>query len=71
MLAEDAFRRNLNKKMKDRGISPRRLSEQTGVGLTTIYEARRGRTVPNIITVWKLANGLGVLVDDLLKGATE
>jgi hypothetical protein len=41
------------------------------VGLTTIYEARRGRTVPNIITVWKLANGLGVLVDDLLKGATE
>ena len=71
MLAEDAFRRNLNRKMKDRGISPRRLSERTGVGLTTISEARRGRTVPNIITVWKLANGLGVLVDDLLKGATE
>lgn len=71
MLAEDAFRRNLNRKMKDRGISPRRLSERTGVDLTTIYEARRGRTVPNIITVWKLANGLGVLVDDLLKGATE
>ena len=71
MLAEDAFRHNLNRKMKERDISPRRLSEQTGVSLTTIYEARRGRTVPNIITVWKLANGLGVLVDDLLKGATE
>lgn len=71
MLAEDVFSVNLKSRMKERGIGARKLSEKTGVSLTTVYEARRGRTVPNVITAWKLARGLGATVEDLLKGATE
>ena len=71
MLAEDVFSVNLKSRMKERGIGARKLSEKTGVSLTTVYEARRGRTAPNVITAWKLARGLGATVEDLLKGATE
>lgn len=71
MLAEEVFSRNLNRIMKEKGIGARRLAEKSGVSLTGVYEARRGRTIPNVITAWKMANSLGVLVDDLLKGATR
>lgn len=71
MLAEEVFGVNLRHKMKERGIGVKRLSVRTGLCMTTIYEARRGRTVPNVITAWKLAQGLGTTVEELLKGATE
>ena len=71
MLAEEVFGVNLRHKMKERGIGVKRLSVRTGLGMTTIYEARRGRTVPNVITAWKLAQSLGTTVEELLKGATE
>jgi len=71
MLAETAFCVNLNRFMNEKGISPRRLAEKSEVSLTGVYEARRGKTVPNVITAWKLAKGLGVSMDDLMKGATK
>lgn len=71
MRVEDAFRRNLNKEMVRQDIRPRTLAKRAGVSLTAVYEAKRGNCMPSTVTVWKLANGLGVLVDDLLKGATE
>ena len=59
MLAEDVFGYNLKYKMKEKGIGVKRLSDKTGVSMTSIYEARRGRTVPtssphgNRQEVWK------------------
>ena len=71
MLAEDVFGYNLKYKMKERGIGVKRLSDKTGVSMTSIYEARRGRTVLNVITAWKRARGLETTVEELLKGASK
>lgn len=71
MRVEDAFRVNLTRLMNERGLRPRRLAEKAEVSLTAIYEARRGRSTPTLVTGWKIARGLGVTLDDLLKGATE
>ncbi len=49
----------------ERGWTVRRLAEKSGVDKNTISEVERGKRKPNPITMHKLAESLGVEVQDL------
>ena len=71
MRVEDAFSINLKRKLNERGLRPKALARKADVSLSSIYDACNGKCVPNLINAWKMANGLGVTVDELLRDATE
>lgn len=60
--------RNLKALRKKQGITLKKLSELTTVSTTALNEIEKGKVVPTINTLWKIANGLNisfsVLVDD-------
>ncbi|WP_163651710.1 helix-turn-helix domain-containing protein [Listeria sp. PSOL-1] len=60
--------RNLKALRKKRDITLKELSELTTVSTTALNEIEKGKVVPSINTLWKIANGLNisfsVLVDD-------
>ncbi len=61
----DYARENLLRLMATGGISPRRLAEQTGLHPRTIRGILRGGHKPHVQTLHRLAEGLGVSVDEL------
>lgn len=62
MLAE-----NLLRARHAAGLSKNRLHLLSGIGLATIAEIEAGQTVnPGILTMARLANILGIRLDDLL-----
>jgi len=61
--------KNIKKYRVKKGISQDKLSKLAEVALYTITKIESGATSnPRIETVQKIANALGVGVDDLLKG---
>ena len=63
-----AIARNIKKYRDKLGISQDKLSKLAGVTLHTLTKIESGATPdPRIETVSKIAKGLGVSVDDLLK----
>lgn len=60
--------KNIKKYREKKGISQDKLSKLAGITLHTITKIESGATPdPRIETVKKIANALGVGVDDLLK----
>ena len=60
--------KNIKKYREKKGISQDKLSKLAGITLHTITKIESGATSdPRIETVKKIANALGVSVDDLLK----
>ena len=63
-----AIAKNIKKYRAKLGISQDKLSKLAGITLHTITKIESGATSdPRIETVKKIAGGLGVSVDDLLK----
>ena len=61
---------NLFKRMAERGLNAKRLSEATGTSTGNISDWKNGRSVPNAVSLVKLADYFGCSVDYLL-GRTE
>ena len=61
----DYLGENLLRLMADRGLSIRRLAEQTGLDVRTIHGILGGTTTPHAPTLQRLAEGIGVAVDEL------
>lgn len=59
-----AFGRRLRELREARGLSLPKLGELTGIAFQTIAKYERGENVPNWQTVEKLADALGVKMDD-------
>ena len=60
--------KNIKKYREKKGISQDRLSKLAGITLHTITKIESGATPdPRIETVKKIADALGVSVDDLIK----
>jgi transcriptional regulator with XRE-family HTH domain len=60
--------KNIKKYREKKGISQDKLSKLAGITLHTITKIESGATPdPRIETVKKIANALGVSVDDLIK----
>jgi transcriptional regulator with XRE-family HTH domain len=60
--------KNIKKYREKKGISQDKLSKLAGITLHTITKIESGATSdPRIETVKKIANALGVSVDDLIK----
>ena len=62
----DYARENLLRLMAARGLSLSRVSEQTGLHVRTIRGILRGGHTPHARTLHRLAEGLGVSVDEFL-----
>jgi transcriptional regulator with XRE-family HTH domain len=61
--------KELRRIRKDRGLSQKRLGELSGVGEATIADAERGRHIPRLQTLEKLAGVLDVEVADFFPKA--
>lgn len=53
---------------KEKGLSQERLSELTGLDRVAIGYIEQGRRHPTVSTLFKIANGLGIKLQDLVKG---
>lgn len=71
MTAEEAFQKNLNRLMNDRGMPPKSLARTAGVSIQTVYDAKSGQHVPSVTKAWRMAQGLNVSLMDFMRGATE
>lgn len=58
-------RDTLNNAMKQRGWSLPRLAKESGVAYSTLWSMGRGERQPQVATVKKVADALGLAVTDL------
>jgi transcriptional regulator with XRE-family HTH domain len=65
---EEAFAANLHRLRSARGYSQEDLAERTGLHASEISRLERGAREPRLGTIVKLARGLGVSADRLMKG---
>lgn len=58
----------LQQRRERAGLSRRQVSELSGVGYDTVFSVERGRRLPSLITMLKLAEALDTNPRDLLSG---
>ncbi|GAC1381367.1 MAG: hypothetical protein NVSMB48_09210 [Marmoricola sp.] len=58
----------LQQRRERAGLSRRQVSELSGVGYDTVFSVERGRRLPSLITMLKLAEALKTHPRDLLTG---
>lgn len=68
MTPEEAFAANLRRLRSARGYSQEDLAERTGLHASEISRLERGAREPRLGTIVKLARGLGVPAERLVKG---
>lgn len=61
---------NLKSTRNRMGLSLDEVSSMTGVSKTMLSQIERSQSVPTLATVWKIANGLKIKFEDLLKDST-
>jgi transcriptional regulator with XRE-family HTH domain len=61
----------LKKERETQGISAARLARQIGVGRNTIPNLERDEARPTLWVLLKIADGLGVRFDEVMKGANR
>lgn len=59
----ELFRKRLNSRRKQLGLTYRKFEAQSGLSMTTIHGYIVGRTLPNLEYAYQLAQVLGVTVD--------
>lgn len=67
----EAFRKNLTQQINDNNVNICEMSRKTKISHSNMYLYMRGEAVPRLDTAWKIAEYLGVGIDDLTKGATR
>lgn len=63
-----AFGKKVASLRQKRGLTQEQLGERTGLAVDSIGAIEQGRRWARLTTLHKLAKGLGVPVDELLKG---
>ena len=63
--------RGLREIRERRGLTLQQMEDITGIALNTISRYERGVISPNAETALKIAQSLGVTVDELLNGSTK
>ena len=63
--------RNIQKIRKQQGLTLGVLSEKSGVSKAMLSQIEAEKVNPTVATVWKIAQGLGVELNDLLQGSSE
>lgn len=63
--------RKLKKICKQKDISYYALAKQTGISTSTIYNIMSGKNTPQIFTLFKLCNILGVSINCLIDDSIE
>ncbi|MBB6670242.1 helix-turn-helix domain-containing protein [Cohnella nanjingensis] len=58
---------NVNRLIDERGITPYRLSKMSGVSLSAIYGIKDKKQGPTAETLLKIADALGVTVDEIVR----
>jgi len=58
---------NINKLLDDKNWTRYRLSKESGVSLTAIYSLDKKESGPTADTLIKLADALGVTVDEIVR----
>ena len=62
-----SFAIQLQRAMRERGITQSMLSEETGISQQTISTYLCRKQTPNVVTLFKLAKALGCSMNDLLR----
>lgn len=62
-----AFGERLAKLRKSKGLSQEELADRAGLHAVAITYIETGKRLPKLNTVYKLASGLGVSVEELFK----
>lgn len=60
--------KNIQKMRKQKQFTLDTLAERSGVSKSMLSQIESGKVNPTVATVWKIARGLGVELDALLKG---
>lgn len=62
-----AIRGNVERLLDQKGWTKYRLSKESGVSMTVVYSLDKKDSGPNADTLVKLADALGVTVDELVR----
>ena len=62
-----SFAIQLERAMRERGVTQSMLSEETGISQQAISTYLCGKQTPNVVTLFKLAKALGCSMNDLLR----
>jgi len=63
--------RNIQKIRKQMDLTLSVLSEKSGVSKAMLSQIEAEKANPTVATVWKIAQGLGIDINDLMKGGSE
>lgn len=61
------FGKNMKKALVDKGMKQCELADAVGLSFNTVSKLARGEQTPGAETLIKIANVLGVTVDELIK----
>lgn len=62
-----AIKANIDKMLDEKGWTRYRLSKESGVSMTAIYSLDKKESGPHAETLVKLADALGVTLDELVR----
>ena len=62
---------NFEKIIKEKGISPYRVSKDTGIPYATLSDWKNGKSKPKLDKLIKIAAYLKIELDELLKGESQ
>ena len=62
---------NVRRLRLDRGVTQEELAVKSGFGQNYISDLERGRRNPTVVTLWEIAEALGVTPVDLLEPDAE
>jgi XRE family transcriptional regulator, regulator of sulfur utilization len=62
---------NIQKMRKDEGLTLDALAERSGVSKAMLSQIESDKVNPTVLTIWKIARGLEVELDAILKGGWE
>jgi len=62
---------NFRRLIENRNITPYRLAKDTGIAQSTLSDWKKGKSVPKLDKLIKIANYLNVPLEELLKDGEE
>lgn len=70
-MSASAFANNLRRIRASQGLTATRVAKELGISLNSVSQYELGNREPNILTIKRLADYLGVSVDELFEGVTD